>query len=178
MERNRARSPCVWSRGKLRPVRLMILPVALALGVLGCSSSSQSAGGADAGTDSDIIGCGGDSRVQTYSPGMGQMGTGKVFRFILLDANPTPTGKGTEVWTLKVLDASGSPVTDATFPVMKPWMPQHMHGAGVNVQITNNHDGTYTLSPMYFFMAGLWETEITAQSGTKTDSTNFFFCLQ
>jgi hypothetical protein len=156
----------------------MTLPVALALGVLGCSSSSQSAGGADAGTDSDIIGCTGDTQAQTYSRNMAQMGKSNVFRFILVDANPAPTGKGSEVWTLKVVDAAGSPVTDATFPVMKPWMPLHQHGCSCTVQITNNHDGTYTLSPMYFYMSGLWQTEITAQSGTRTDSTSFFFCLQ
>ena len=158
-------------------MRALTLPVALVLSVLGCSSSSQSAGSADAGADSDIIGCNGDTRAQTYSADMGQMGKGGVFRFVLTNANPAPTSKGSEVWTLKVVDAAGSAVTDATFPVMKPWMPEHQHGTAT-VTVTNNHDGTYTMNPMYFYMTGLWETDITAQSGTKKDSTSFFFCLQ
>lgn len=161
-------------------MRWLTLPLALALGVLGCSSSSQSAGGADAGTDSDIIGCSAAGAsaypLETYSPGMGQMGTGKVFRFVLADASPPPTSHANENWTLKVLDASGKPVTDATFPVMHPWMPQHKHGTST-VGIMNNPDGTYALENVNMFMAGIWEIDITAQSGTTKDSTSFYFCL-
>lgn len=159
-------------------VRWLTLPLALFLGVVGCSSSSDSGGAnQDAGADSGLIGCNGDTRAQTYSADMGQMGKGGAFRFVLASASPVPTTTGTETWTLKVTDASGSPVTDATFPVMRPWMPYHGHGTAT-VAVTNNHDGTYTLNPMYFYMVGLWETDITAQSGAKKDSTSFFFCLQ
>jgi hypothetical protein len=158
----------------LRSVRLGTLSFVLASGLVGCSSSSQS--GAPNPADAQAIGCNGDSRAQTYSADMGQAGTGGVFRFILADANPAPTSTGTEIWTLKVVDASGSPVIGATFPVMKPWMPEHKHGTST-VTVTSNHDGTYTLNPMYLFMAGLWEIDITAESGTKKDSTSFYFCL-
>lgn len=156
---------------------LLALPLA---GMIGCSSSSSSSTGSTSSasdTDAQAIGCGGDKRAETYAAGMGQMGTTGTFHFILMNANPAPETTGTEVWTLKLTDASGAAVTDATFPVMKPWMPEHGHGTAT-VEITNNKDGTYTLNPMYLFMLGLWEVDMTASAGGKTDSTSFFFCLQ
>ena len=114
---------------------------------------------------------------------MGQMGTSGVFRFVLVSAAPQPVTTGTETWVLKITSASGTPVTDATFPSTpstpnpRPWMPEHGHGTS-EVTVTNDHDGTYTFNPMYLFMEGLWETDIVVDSGGKTDSTKFFFCLQ
>jgi hypothetical protein len=157
----------------------VITYAALASTVAACSSgsSSGSTSSSNAGDDAAVIGCGGDKRAESYASGMGQMGKGSAFRFVLMDAVPAPETTGTEVWTLKVTDAGGSPVTDATFPVMRPWMPLHGHGTAT-VTVTNNHDGTYTLDPMYLYMLGLWEIDMTAESGGKSDSTSFFFCLE
>ncbi len=162
-------------------MRSTVLAIILAGAAAACSSSS-SAGGASTG-DSGVIGCGGDPRAQTYSADMGQLGTSGVFRFVLVSAAPQPVTTGTEAWVLKITTASGAPVTDATFPSTpstpnpRPWMPEHGHGTS-EVTVTNNHDGTYGFNPMYLFMEGLWETDIVAASGGKTDSTKFFFCLQ
>jgi hypothetical protein len=167
-------------------MRSTVLAILMAGAATACSSSSSSGGAtanADAGEDAGlIIGCQGNLTVQSYSPGMGQMGTSSIFRFELVSATPEPVTTGTEVWTLKILDASGAPVTDATFPSTpttpnpRPWMPYHGHGTS-EVTVTNNKDGTYTFNPMYLFMEGLWETDIVAESGGKTDATKFFFCL-
>ena len=80
-------------------------------------------------------------------------------------------------WTLQILDASDKPVSGATFPTLHPWMPLHGHGTS-EVMVTSGSNGTYTLTPLYFYMPGLWETDITAQSGTEKDSTSFYFCMQ
>lgn len=158
-------------------MRLNILALITASAAAACSSSPPAAA-PDGGGDSGVIGCEGDTRAQAYSPGMSEPGKDSVLHFELASAAPPPTGStGTEVWTLKVLDGAGAPVSGATFPVMKAWMPLHGHGTAT-IQVTDNKDGTYTLSPLYFYMAGLWEIDITAQSGGKTDSASFFFCLQ
>jgi hypothetical protein len=163
-------------------MRSTVLAIVMAGAAVACSSSS-SGGGTATGDDAAVIGCGGDSRAQSYAADMGQMGTSGVFRFVLVSATPQPVTTGTETWVLKITTASGAAVTDATFPSTpstpnpRPWMPEHGHGTS-EVTVTNNHDGTYTFNPMYLFMEGLWETDIVAESGGKTDSTKFFFCLQ
>ena len=166
-------------------MRSTVLAIVMAAAAVACSSSSShgASSGADAGEDAGlIIGCQGALMVQSYSAGMGQMGTSAIFRFELVSATPEPVTTGTEVWVVKITDASGAAVTDATFPSTpstpnpRPWMPYHGHGTS-EVTVTNNHDGTYTFNPMYLFMEGLWETDIIAESGGKTDATKFFFCL-
>lgn len=157
-----------------------VVPVLVA-GAVACSSSTSSSGssgggGADSG-DEGFIGCSGDSRVQTYAPGMAQMGKSGVFKFVLEKSVPAPASAGSSLtWTLQILDASGKPVDGATF-VLHPWMPLHGHTTS-QVMVTVDSNGTYTLSPLYFYMPGLWETDITAQAGGNKDSTSFFFCLQ
>ena len=83
----------------MRSTVLVVMAVAAASGLLcGCSSSSSkgASSDADAGADAaDIIGCSGDLRVQSYSAGMGKMGTSGVFKFELVSANPEPVTTGT-----------------------------------------------------------------------------------
>jgi hypothetical protein len=55
-------------------------------------------------------------------------------------------------------------------------MPTMTHGT-TPVTITSNGDGTYTFTPLYFFMAGLWQVAIKATSGPDTDTTSFYFCV-
>ena len=50
------------------------------------------------------------------------------------------------------------------------------HGASIDPTVTNNGDGTYSIS-VYFFMAGLWDVYIVAQTATVTDSAEYAFCL-
>lgn len=157
-----------------------VLPVVVA-GVVACSSSTSSSGssggGVDAGDDG-FIGCNGDSRAQTYAPGMAQMGKSGVFKFVLDKSVPAPASAGSSLtWTLQILDSTGKPVDGVTFPVLHPWMPLHGHSTS-QVMVMVGSNGTYTLSPLYFYMPGLWETDITAQAGSNKDSTSFFFCLQ
>jgi hypothetical protein len=162
-------------------VRVLYVVPALALGFVACSSSSTSSSGSSGGPDAGeegTIGCNGDSRAQTYAPGMSQMGKAGVFKFVLEQSMPAPASAGSSLtWTLQILDASGKPVSGATFPVLKPWMPLHGHGTST-VMVMAGSNGTYTLSPLYFYMPGLWETDLTVQAGTEKDSTSFYFCMQ
>jgi hypothetical protein len=157
-----------------------LVPVLLG-GFIACSSSTSSSGsavGADAGAEAGVTSCDGDSRAETYAAGMAQMGKSGVFKFVLQKSVPAPASAGSSLtWTLQILDASDKPVGGATFPTLKPWMPLHGHGTST-VGVMPGSNGTYTLSPLYFYMPGLWETDITAQAGSEKDSTSFFFCMQ
>ena len=98
-----------------------------------------------------------------------------VFTFVLVSSDPAPPANDNNTWIVQLLDASGQPVTSATFTA-KATMPTMTHGT-TPVTIMSNGDGTYTFTPLYFFMAGLWQVAITATSGAQKDTTSFYFCV-
>ncbi len=96
------------------------------------------------------------------------------------------------VFTLKLTDASGQPVKDATVTLpgydeavgwtnsKDPWMPLMNHGSSIAPPpVTNNGNGTYGVS-VYLSMAGLWQIYIVAQTTDGlTDSAEYSSpCLQ
>jgi hypothetical protein len=184
---------------------LMAVASVCAGGVVACSSPSAAppppvVNGTDAAPDdSGVVDCTTDPLAETYAPNMQQSGKGGL-KFVLVKVmNPTeqgtmvegPPAVGTNTWTLKLLDQSGAPITNATFPpgTIAPWpaawpvgvypyMPKHGHGSSAWPMITNNMDGTYTIDNVYLFMAGLWQININVKAGTQADSTVFGFCVQ
>ena len=155
-------------------MRVAALAMALSAGMVACSSNSASPA-EDAGVDTgNVVGC--DSpQEQTYAANMQQPGASSVFTFVLVSSAPAPPADDNNTWVVQLLDASGQPVTDATFTA-KATMPTMTHGT-TPVTITSNGNGTYTLTPLYFFMAGLWQVAIKATSGSQTDTTSFYFCV-
>jgi YtkA-like len=159
-------------------MRIAALAVALATltaTAAACSTSSTPAGAEDAATldSSDLVGCD-DLRVESFAPAMQQMGASGLFQFVLVSSVPSPPADQTNVFVVEVLDAEGNKVTVALTAVAS--MPTMNHGTS-DVLVTPNADGTYTLQPLYFFMPGFWETAIHVVSGTKDDSTSFYFCV-
>src|SRR5207253_1721941 len=51
-------------------------------------------------------------------------------------------------------------------------------GTSVVPQITPAGDGTYAITPLYLFMAGLWETTINVDAGAGKDVAVFSFCIE
>jgi hypothetical protein len=170
------------------------LAIATALAVTsGCSSGSESGdGGSSAGQSSSsggataaadaAVGCADDPRGEKFMLNMSHKGDSGMLSFVIAGANYNPPAVENNSWTIKVLDSNGQPVNDAmlTFPAnghpSDPWMPDHSHGA-LPAKAKNNMDGTYTITPLYFFMGGIWATYIKAQVGSVTDSTTFMFCV-
>jgi YtkA-like len=165
--------------------RLGALSLSLVAGLSSCSSANQTT---PTSTQSAIaladaaIGCAKDPRGEAFTPELTHEGDSGNLSFVIAGANYSPPAVTDNTWTLKVLSASGEPVKDAvlTFPKQShpsdPWMPDHGHG-DVPARAVNNNDGTYTITPLYFFMGGIWSTYISAQSGSVTDSTTFTFCV-
>ncbi len=161
----------------MRLVALGIALAALSFGVAACSSNSASPAPEDSGVadTGSVVGCDSPNE-EMYSPNMQQAGASSVFTFVLVSSDPAPPANDTNTWVIKLLDASGQPVTDATFPSVVPTMPTMTHGT-TPVKVTSNGDGTYTFTPLYFFMAGLWQVAINASSGSQKDTTSFYFCV-
>ena len=146
-----------------------------------CSSASSSSGGlatSDGGTAGDdaAITCENDARAETYTANMKKAGKSGLFTFVLVAGDPAPPGKGTNTWTLKVLDASNAAVPSTTVSI-KLFMPDHGHGSSIVPHSTPQPDGSYQITPLFFFMPGLWQVTFTAQGAAGADSAVFTFCV-
>jgi hypothetical protein len=166
---------------------LIALPLCLAIGaVVGCSSNSDAPSNADAAASDDSAGisCTGDPRGEVFTMNVPKPGDMHALSFVITDANFVPPAKGNNSWTMKILDASGQAVKDAvlSFPktmhLSDPWMPDHSHGA-LPAKATDNMDGTYTITPLDFFMGGIWSTFISVAnaSGVAIDTITLTYCI-
>lgn len=87
---------------------------------------------------------------------------------IELRSVPDPPVRGQNVGQLVVTDGTGQPVDGLTISVV-PWMPSHGHGTSVNPLTTDDGGGVYVLNPLYLFMAGEWQLQMSFQ-GTVNDT--------
>jgi hypothetical protein len=141
----------------------------LAAGMLAaCGGSSSSP---DAG---DVVNCQTDPRVATYAPNMSVKSSGGTMTFTLVQSNPAPPGRGNDTWIIHLSDVSGQALTNLSLSVL-PFMPDHGHGTAVNATVTANGGGDYTVTPLYFFMPGVWRIRFTSSGSTET--TDFWFCI-
>jgi hypothetical protein len=169
----------------------------LATAAAGCGSSGgagvtpnpdsgppTTAGPSDAGDDlydpdADVfIPCTDDPRADHYAAGMQKTGP-KGINVTLMTSDPGPPIKGTNIWTVLVTDAGKVPQSGATFKVL-PFMPDHGHPSPAKPVVSALTDaGQYKVTPLYLFMAGLWEVtlDVTTAAGTQ-DAVVFRFCIQ
>lgn len=162
---------------KNRTCSLTFAAMACVGGIAACSSSSgeASAGSSAELTDNAQACPSWTEGLDKYTPGLSHAGS--TFTFELTSASPAPPAPVDMVWQIKVTDASGQPVTDATMTPPKTWMPQHSHPSTAEPVVQNNDDGTFTISNLYLYMPGVWQVTVNATSGTTTDSAVFTFCL-
>jgi hypothetical protein len=65
-------------------------------------------------------------------------------------------GRGVNAFQFVVTDANAAPVDGLQVSVV-PWMPDMGHGSSVTPQVTAPGAGTYTVTNVYFAMAGRWD---------------------
>ncbi len=145
----------------------------LVLGLAACSGDGDD-------TDPEVD-CATVKGVDTFVVGLEKPGTDGVYDFKLMSVSPAPPARGNNTWIVQVnaMNAGvvGAPIDGATIKVT-PFMPAHMHGTGVPVDIMPMTDpGQYELSPVNLWMQGVWETTIRATSGTSTDTAVYKFCV-
>jgi YtkA-like len=162
---------------KNRTRSLTFAAIACVGGIGACSSSSgEPVSGSTAELTDNAQACPSWTEgLDKYAPGLSHPGS--TFTFELTSASPPPPAPENMVWQLKVMDASGQPVTGATMTAPKTWMPQHMHASTAEPVVQDNNDGTFTVSNLYLYMPGVWQVTVNATSGTTTDSAVFTFCL-
>jgi hypothetical protein len=78
---------------------------------------------------------------------------------------------------MTVSDASDAPLASA-ITTIKPWMPDMGHGTSIVPSASNDSSvGSYSVTPLYFFMAGFWATTFTLTDGATTDTVVYSVCL-
>jgi hypothetical protein len=185
---------------RMRYSPALVVGAGLVLGVSGCGSSatpgpavdaavtpSEGGGGpspSDGGEDlfdpdADVfIPCSTDTRADHYMAGMQKTGP-KGVTLTLVSSDPGPPIKGTNTWTILVADSGKMPQSGATLKVL-PYMPDHKHGSPAKAVISPLTDpGQYKVTPLYLFMAGLWEVtfDVTTASGMQ-DAVVYRFCIE
>lgn len=136
--------------------------------------------GCDNGTGTSSTGdvdCSTDPRAMTYAANMSVDGKSKLYHVELVSSDPAPPARGNDTWVFKVVDANNQPVSGATVTVT-PYMPDHRHGTQVVPTVTTNQDGTFTATPLYFFMPGLWTVTFDVKATQGEDSVLYGFCVE
>lgn len=121
--------------------------------------------------------CTADARGEKYAAGMQHVTTNKLYTVVLVSSDPGPPAKGNDTWIIKVTDAAGAPVAGAKVSVL-PFMPDHGHGTSRVVDVTDQGGGQYQLTPLNFFMAGVWRTTVTIDAAAGVDQALFYFCIE
>jgi hypothetical protein len=110
------------------------------------------------------------------------------YTFTLVQGVPAPPDLDGNVWTVKIVDATGASPALAQVGV-SPFMPQMGHGSDQTPTVAAGAGGTFTLSDIYLFMPGLWTitlsvNEIAADGGTTVgkapvaiDEAVYTFCI-
>lgn len=128
------------------------------------------------------VSCQDDSRVDGYVAGLEKPGSLGMLSFRLVESDPAPPAKGSNTFSLQVLDARGGWATaDLGVDLI---MPDHGHGTSVVPKIAfDPATHSFTIAPLYLFMAGVWRIDFTAYEdaadpSTKLDQVSFFFCVE
>jgi hypothetical protein len=163
------------------------LAIFVATAALGCGGGAPPVNPADAasGPDlsrlADLSASGGtlcsDPRADAWALPITKSSMNGSFKVSLTSADYSPPIIGINTWQLTVADASDAPVTGA-ITTIKPWMPDMGHGTSVVPSATaGSATGSYTVKPLYFFMAGFWATTFTLTDGATTDTVVYSVCL-
>lgn len=172
-----------------RTPRLLATVALVALveaGAVGCSGSGSpgatgSTGASQSGADSGgTVGCAGQG--DTYTANLTKKGANG-YSFTLVQASPAPPAQYANVWTLKVVDASGA-IPGASQIALEPYMPLMGHGSDQVPTISANPDGSFTVNDVYLFMQGLWQVTVKVSSASPSDggaalldSAVYKFCI-
>ena len=141
----------------------------------------------EGGSGGSTVSCVNDSRLAacgTHVEALGQFSRVKL-RIESLDPDP-PANIATNTWVIRVLDASGAPITPAAFEgyvtdngVADPYMVDHQHSLGPGPVIVANGDGTYTATNLSLRMPGMWRMAFKIRTADgQTDIVAFYMCVQ
>lgn len=125
----------------------------------------------------DVSADGTDDRiVATYEIDPARTSDNEDFK-VAISASPVQPVTGTNELRFYVFKGMGTPVTGATIDV-EPWMPGHGHGSTEVPVVSEDGDGWYTVSNVFYTMPGYWELYIDIDDSVDADSVTFEYNVQ
>lgn len=158
---------------KLFPVSMLVL----ALGAFGCDDSKKPAADGGDHDDHDHNTCGLVKNCMgtvDLAKGLSVQSDNKKFTVEVVSASQLMVD-GTD-FVVKVSDASGTAVKDATI-MEDVFSADCMHGGEDPAQkVSANADGNYEIKPNYLHM-GPWDSILDITAGSVKDSATLHFCV-
>lgn len=133
-------------------------------------------GGAPAADGAALFSCETETRAIPYAPGLMRTSASGAWQAVLVSSEPGPPIKGTNTWTVRLLDSAGATRDDVTVTV-RTLMPDHNHGSTVKAVVTPMGDGLYGVAPLYLYMPGLWQVTLVIEAPTGPDNVMFPVCI-
>jgi hypothetical protein len=157
-----------------------LLVVALAAcgnGTGGDTTSSGGTGGQTTTSSGPSL-CADDARVTPYAAGLSAASADGKVKVTFASSMPSPPAKGQNSWLIDLADALGAPIDGATV-TLKPFMPDHGHGASVVPTVkAGSKPGEYAVTDIELFMPGVWQNTFTVTpSGGAAEAVVFTFCV-
>ena len=138
-------------------MRLLPLPL-LVVWLTACATEVPAS--TDAGAS---VSCHKDPRVVAWQPGLQVQSTDGSAKLQFVAADPSPPARDTtNVWRVRLSQASGLPLAEDTTVTLAPFMPDHGHGSMSAPQAEAKGKGEWQLAPVNLFMPGVWRFTVTA----------------
>jgi hypothetical protein len=88
--------------------------------------------------------------------------------------SPQPPAQGTNEVLLTITDKADGAPRDGLDVAVKPWMPAMGHGTSIAPTVVPQMNGTYLISNVDLYMAGLWQLRLTISGSTQDNATPAF----
>lgn len=123
-----------------------------------------------------LFSCETETRDVDYMPNLERASPSGAWKAVLVASEPGPPVKGTNTWTVRVLDGAGATRDDVTVTA-RTFMPDHNHGSTVKAVVTPMGGGVYRVAPLYLYMPGLWQVTLDLDTPAGPDSVMFPVCI-
>ena len=101
------------------------------------------------------------------------------FTVELVEADPMPSEKFENDWTVRILTADGEPFTSMESLEVTPWMPDHAHDGQVPPELGEMDDtGTLQVDRINLWMAGLWDVYFDVTHDGVQERATLSLCIE
>jgi hypothetical protein len=136
---------------------------------------------ADDGGGDEPVDCVKETSDDELLVGFSKPGENGLYTFTITSVTPAPPERLLNVWTMSIMSTSSpaAPLEATSALAMTPYMPQHGHGAGIDVEIESMPTaGEFEFSSINLHMPGIWEVTVEVDANTPTyDKVKFIPCI-